>query len=177
MRQDPSENLQLLKQKDGLTSSAKGQTQETGLWRSGIILIVGDSMLNTGVEERKMPSNAKVRNFSGSTIRDMYDYVKPVLRKRQSYVILHVGTNDAVDSYSSAIVNQLINLQEYIESKLPVSMVTLSLSIIRVENTKANKSLPAVKTAIKRTSVDKLSKDNIKRNHLGQVEKILPGAL
>ena len=76
-----SENLQLLKQKHSLTSSEKGQAQETGLWRPGTTLIVGDSMLN-GVEERKMPSYVKVRNFPGSTVRDIYDYVKPLLRKR-----------------------------------------------------------------------------------------------
>ena len=45
------------------------------------------------------------------------------MRKRPSLVILHVGTNDAVNSDPSAIVNQLINLKEYIESELPDSMV------------------------------------------------------
>ena len=54
-------------------------------------------MLN-GVEERKMPSYVKVRNFPGSTVRDMYDYVKPLLRKRPPHLILHVGTNDPVNS-------------------------------------------------------------------------------
>ena len=82
----------LLKQKHSLTSSEKGQAQETGLWKPGTTLIVGDSMLN-GVEERKMPIYVKVRNFPRSTIRDMYDYVKPLLRKRPSHVLFHVGTN------------------------------------------------------------------------------------
>ena len=41
-------------------------------------------MLN-GVEERKMPSHIKVRNFPGSTVRDRYDYVikvKTTMSKR-----------------------------------------------------------------------------------------------
>ena len=94
------------KEKDCLNASdnlpEKGQTQETGLWILGTILIVGDSMLN-GVEERKMPSHIKLRNFPGSTVRDIYDYVKLLLRKRPSHVNLHVGTNDAVNSDCSTI--------------------------------------------------------------------------
>ena len=166
--QNNSENLQLLKHKNGSASSETGKTQETGLWKPGTILIVGDSMLN-GVEERKMPSYVKVRNFPGSTVRDMYDCVKALLRKRPSHIILHLGTNDAVNSDCSTIVNQLINIQEHIESELPDSMVTLSLPIMRADNTKADKILAAVRNALKKTSIDTLNNDNIKRDHLGRV--------
>ena len=156
--QNNSENLQLLKHKNGPASSETGKTQETGLWKPGTILVVGDSMLN-GVEERKMPSYVKVRNFPGSTVRDMYDYVKPLLRKRPSHVILNVGTNDAVNSDCSTIVNQLINIKEHIESELPDSMVTLSLPIMRADNTKADKILAAVRNALKKTSIDTLNNE------------------
>ena len=83
------------------------------------------------------------------------------MRKRPSQVILHVSTNDAVTSDPSAIVNQLINLIEDIESGLPYSMVTLSLPIMRADNTKANKTLAAVKNVTKKTLIDTLSNDNI----------------
>ena len=116
-----------------------------------------------------MPSNVKVRNFPGSTVRGMYDYVKPLLRTRPSHVVSHVGTNDAVNSDSSAVVNQLINPQEYTESELSDSMVTLSLPIMRADNTKPNKTLAAVKNALKKTSIGALSNGNIKTGHLGQV--------
>ena len=33
--------------------------------------------------------------FSGATIEDMYDYLKPMLRKCPDNIILHVGTNNA----------------------------------------------------------------------------------
>ena len=166
--QSTSDKSQQPQQKDNLPPSQKGQSQQQGLWRPGTILIVGDSMLN-GVEERKMPSNVKVRNFPGSTVKDMHDYVKPLLRKKPSHVILHVGTNDAVNSDSNAIVNQLINLKEYIENELPNSTVTLSLPMLRADNAKANKILVAVKNAIKKMSVDIINNDNIKRDHLGRL--------
>ena len=124
-------------------------------------------MLN-GVKERKMPSYVKVRNFPGSTARDMYDYVKPLLRKRPSHVVLYVGMND-VNYDCSTIFNQLINLKEYIESELPESTVTLSMPIMRADNTKTNKILAALKNTLKKTSIDTLSNDNIKRYHPGRV--------
>ena len=125
-------------------------------------------MLN-GEEERKMQSYVKVRNFPGSSVRDMYDYVKPLLRKRTSYVILHIGTNNTVNSDSSAIISQIISLTEYIESELPDSMATSSLLIMRADNTKAYKILATVKNTLKKTSIDTLSNDNTKRYHVGRV--------
>ena len=59
-----------------------------------------------------MTSYAKVRNVPDSTVRDMYDYVRPLWRNMSSHVILHVGTNDGVNSDCSTNVNQVINLKE-----------------------------------------------------------------
>ena len=101
-----------------------------------------------------MTSYVKVRNFPGSAVSDMYYYVKTLLRKRPSHVILHVGTNDAVNTDCSTIVNQLINLKEYIESGLLDSMVTLSLPTMRADNTKANKCPAAVTNTLKKISID-----------------------
>ena len=41
---------------------------------------------------------------------------------------------------------------------------------MRVENTKVNKILAAVKNALKKSSIDSINNDNIKRDHLGGVE-------
>ena len=106
-------------------------------------------MLN-GEEERKMQSYVKVRNFPGSHVRDMYDYVKPLLRKRTTYVILHIGMNNTVNSDSSTIISQIISLTEYIESGLPDSMATSSLLIMRADNTKAYKILATVKNTLRK---------------------------
>ena len=47
--------------------------------------------------------NVKVRPFLGAKINDMYHYL--VLNKNPDYITLHVGTNDAVDTEASLIVN------------------------------------------------------------------------
>ena len=36
----------------------------------------------------------KVHCFPGTTVSDMEDYLKPLIKKRQAKIILHCGTND-----------------------------------------------------------------------------------
>ena len=52
-------------------------------WPKGTTLVVGDSMIQ-GIEENKLKRyKAKIRSFPGSTIDDLYDYIKPLLKKNQ----------------------------------------------------------------------------------------------
>ena len=57
-------------------------------WPPNTVLIAGDSILN-GIEENRLKKNlsVKVRSFPGSNIDDMYDYLKPLLKKKPSYII------------------------------------------------------------------------------------------
>ena len=36
----------------------------------------------------------KMRPFTGATIEEMHDYIKPLLKKRTVNVILHIGTDN-----------------------------------------------------------------------------------
>ena len=67
-------------------------------WKRNTLLIVGDSTLN-GIQESKMSSNdsIKVRSFSGAVVNDLYNYLEPLMDKKNSKLILHVGTNDATN--------------------------------------------------------------------------------
>ena len=69
----------------------------THKWSKNATLIAGDSMI-TGVDETTISRKGrvvKVRSFSGATIEDIYDYLKPILKKCPDKIILHVGTNNA----------------------------------------------------------------------------------
>ena len=46
---------------------------------------------------------AKVRAFPGSTVDDMHDFLKPLLKKKPSNVILHIGSNDFLDKTAAEI--------------------------------------------------------------------------
>ena len=54
-------------------------------WKKGTTLIVSDSML-AGIEEKRISGNSsvKVRIFPGATSHDMYNYVKPLLKRIQA---------------------------------------------------------------------------------------------
>ena len=88
---------------DGIKSGSKEKRQppsknaddasDVHLWRKGTTLITGDSILY-GIDEKKICQNGsvKVRVFPGATIEDLKDcYIKPLLRKQPSKVILHVS--------------------------------------------------------------------------------------
>ena len=50
----------------------------------------------------------KVWPFPGATINDMYDYIKPLFKKAPDNVILNVGTNDAPNSTSRTILDNML---------------------------------------------------------------------
>ena len=57
----------------------------------GTCLIVGDSIL-AGIDEHRLSTGKKKvkgRYFPGARTDDMYDYMKPLLRKLPDYIILH----------------------------------------------------------------------------------------
>ena len=47
----------------------------------------------------------KVKSFSGANVRDMHDNIKPILRPKPKYVILQVGTNNALNLSPSEILD------------------------------------------------------------------------
>ena len=69
------------------------------------ILIAGDSMIN-GIDEKRFSmknSNVKVRYFNGELVKDMLYNLVPLMRKKSSALILHVGTNNTVSDASKVI--------------------------------------------------------------------------
>ena len=80
----------------------------------------------------------KVRYFVGGRTDDMYDYMKPLLRKLPDYIILHIGTNDAVNNTSREILDKILKLKTYIQKELPKCQITISTPIKRHDHGKAS---------------------------------------
>ena len=76
--------------------------------KKGTTLIVGDFML-AGIEEKRISGNrsVKVRIFPGATTHDMFDYLKPLLKKNPD-IILHVGTNNSMNETSRHILKHYL---------------------------------------------------------------------
>ena len=66
----------------------------------------------SGIEERRISKRdrkVKVKNITGATIDDMYDYITPLLKKCPHNIILHVGTNHTVNEPSKIVLEKLLN--------------------------------------------------------------------
>ena len=68
----------------------------------------------------------------------MYDYMKPLLRKLPVCIILHIGTNDAVNNTSREILDKILKLKIYIQKELPKCQITISAPIKRHDHGKAS---------------------------------------
>ena len=99
----------------------------------------------------------------------MEDYLKPLLKKKPSHLILHVGTNDTTNSSSDNVVARILNLKEWIKTQLPDCRVVISLPIRCVDNSKADKVIANVNEKMKKKlGTDILNNNNITRDLLGR---------
>ena len=56
-------------------------------------------------------------------MNDMYFYLAPLLRKQPEYVILAVSTNDCTNSPSVKVLEDLLNLKRFIESRNGIKVI------------------------------------------------------
>ena len=122
---------------------------KTKPWPNKTILIAGDSTIQ-GLEERRLRKfNVKIRSFPGARIDDFYDYLKPLIKKEPSIIILHIGTNDSTNKTSGQIINEINNLMNHIQEMHPKGKIYLSSPILRFDNPNANHTLEEVRTYFK----------------------------
>ena len=109
------------------------------LWPEDTVLVAGDSLLG-GVKEHKLSARRKikVRPFSGATVLDMYDYLKPLVLKKPKRVILQIGANDCPYKNSEEIVDEMIELKAWIKSISPDSTVVFCEMPVRTDDRNAD---------------------------------------
>ena len=101
------------------------------------VLVVGDSMLKNLTQQKISKSTntrVRVKSYSGATVRDMKDHIKPGLRSNPDNVILHIGTNDIHNKEVPEIANQVADLCEQIKKSNHKSKITISEIITRDDN-------------------------------------------
>ena len=114
------------------------------------------------VNEKKMKKHdVKVRAFRGASTSDMYDYLRPLLRKKPTNVVLHVGTNDIVNKTSRAVFHEILQLKRYIEENTPSVNVIISKLTERYDNGKAQLSVNNINTLIDSVNIRSISNSNI----------------
>ena len=111
------ENSQSTSDKSSLKESAFNKKTGRNKGTKTDTVIVGDSMIKyvKGWEMSSATNRVTVKSFSGATIEDMLDYMKPILRKKPEKVILHIETNNLRKGDAKSVADGIINLAKSIE--------------------------------------------------------------
>ena len=158
--------------KNQVPGSLEINTASGSQWKSGTTLVIGDSMLNN-IDERFLDKNGmvKVRCFSGSTVYDLTNFhMVPLLRKRLTKVIVHIGTNDASQGTSSAdsILNAVLNLKKRIEELFPECEVIVSTPVRRFDNKAASNIIDLVNKKLPGLGLNIINNSNIGNSDIGR---------
>ena len=78
----------------------------------------------------------KVQSFPGATVDDMYHHIIPIIRKKHSHLIIHIGTNDARNSNSRQILKKVLSLKSFILETLPDVKSYLSTLVLPTDDEK-----------------------------------------
>ena len=136
-------------------------------WPKGTICIAGDSVvsgLQPGLLSQK--HKVKVKSFSGANVRNMHDNIKPILRRKPEYIILHVGTYHALKLPSNEILDKILELKAKIEEINKDCKVIISTPI-RFDNRKAGNTVNELANMLISLKVSIVNYKNISRKHLG----------
>ena len=118
----------------------------------------------SGIGERRISKRdrkVKVKNFPEATIDDMYDYIKPLLKKCPDNIILHVGTNNTVMSHPKGCLR-------FIEHTLRESNVVISNLITKTDNDKASLTVIKTNEHLHGLQMDVIDNGNINSNELNR---------
>ena len=136
-------------------------------WPANTTLITGSSII-CGLEENRLRKyKVKVRPCPGAYVDDMHDYLSPLLKKKPTNIIVHIGSNDAQSKTADAIAKEMSNLKDFIQNKLPNANIFMSCPILRLDNAKANSTLRELKEILK-SNYKVIVNDNIDGTCLGR---------
>ena len=136
-------------------------------WPKNTTLITGSSIIS-GIEENKLTKyKAKVRVFPGALTDDMYDNLQPLLKRKPTNIILHIGSNDSTSKTSDEIMMEIENLKIYIKQILPNVNLFLSCPVVRFDNTEANFTLRKLDQKLKSTR-NIIMNDNVDKSCVGK---------
>jgi hypothetical protein len=147
-------------------SSSDQQTEKS-------VVILGDSMLR-GINEKficqKAKKRVKIKYFSGATIKDIRSNIKDIiLDENPSGIILHVGTNNAVDETSNKIYGDLMSLGAELVNTYGIENTIVSIPTIRSDHGKAALTISKLnKRFLDTPGLTIVNNENISYNHLGQ---------
>ena len=135
-------------------------------------VIVGDSMIKyvKGWEISSATNRVTVKSFSGASVEDMTDFIKPILRKKPENIVLHIGTNNLRNDDAKSVADGITNLAHSIQQQCPDIEIIVSGVITRSDDMSASSRVretnKLVKSMCDQNDWNFIPNSNIKNTHL-----------
>ncbi len=141
------------------TTEPVQQEDQQQVKRKTTVVVAGDSMLKyvKGWELSTGQQNVSVKSFSGATVDDMCDFLKPTLRKHPDKLIIHAGTNDIRKSDPGTVAHKVTDLAKKFRKDFSNTEVLISSLIVRNDS-------PELAQKVKQTNI--ILKSNCLSNNL-----------
>ena len=110
---------------------------------------------------------AKVSCCRGATVEDVFDYVKPILKQKTYYVVLHVRTNNPKDMTSRKILDKLLHLKTAVLDSYENYKVILSQPMSHVVDCKSYLTISKVNDLLEEMDIPIVKNRNVTMDHLG----------
>ena len=124
----------------------------------------------SNIKERTLSRKykTKIRSFPGATVSDMFDYIKPLLKKRPEKIILVIGANDIEHKMYQEIIAEIKSLVAFIQERLPGRHVVISEVFKRADKKNLNSKIANFNKALKVINCDTLQQQNSTFDLLGK---------
>ena len=113
------------------SKSAKPKNKKT-------VVIAKDSIVKNVVGTKLSNNDADhfyvVKSFPGTTLADMNDFVKPLVRRKPNKLILNAGTNDLKHSSPRTFAESIVDLAIKFKEESPNTNVGISTLLVRSDN-------------------------------------------
>ena len=152
-----------LVQSDKCTKNINLEKETRHKWSKNTTLIVGDSIVSDIEENRILCQwrKVKVKSFPGATIEDMYDYIKPLLKKCPKNMTLHIRTNNTLNETSRIALDKPSSLKAFVEKALPDCNFFISNLTLRTDNAKAPITVNSANQHLSTLQLDIIDNSNI----------------
>ena len=95
----------------------------------------------------------KVRQFSGATRTDMYDNLKPILKRHPELLILHIGTNGTSKYPPNKILYKVLSLKRLIASQNEKCKIIILTLTIRVDSSKKGNAVQKLNNTLEELNI------------------------
>ena len=100
-------------------------------------------------------------------IEDMFSYIKPILKRKRDYAVLHVGNNNTKDMFSRILLDKLLQLKTAALDYNENCKVVLSQPMTLVDDGKACLTISKLNDLLEELDIPIVKTRNITVDHLG----------